>query len=411
MILAGRLTLYVRKEGGALRRFDDSFTGQVMGVLPYSRFQKVPGVVTVEEPVTAFVMHRRHFPELIRDCPELTTALVHEMLDRSRNFRTLELNDGRLQSLSRLASGFAHELNNPASAASRTARSLVRLIDEEEGAARQLATARLTDEQIAAIDALRESCGRVAPVRTALDAADREDEIGQWLTRHGLAPASAEALASSDLEVAGLDRLASTLPTEAVGAAVRWVASGCATRVAARQIEGATRRIHDLVDAVKGFTFMDRQGVPEEVDVARGLADTLAMLEGKARAKTATVHLETAPNLPRVQGFGSEINQVWEKLVDNALDAVGTRGRVTITATTRGDSVIVRVADDGPGISEEIQGRVFDPFFTTKPVGHGAGLGLDMARRIVHLHRGDIEFTTQPGHTVFRVRLPAVRTP
>ena len=119
------------------------------------------------------------------------------------------------------------------------------------------------------------------------------------------------------------------------------------------------------------------------------------------------MHLETAADLPRVHGFGSEINQVWEKLVDNALDAVGDQGPVTITATARGDSIVVRVADDGPGIPEEIRARVFDPFFTTKPVGQGTGLGLDMARRIVHLHRGDIDFTTQPGRTVFRVRLPA----
>jgi signal transduction histidine kinase len=118
------------------------------------------------------------------------------------------------------------------------------------------------------------------------------------------------------------------------------------------------------------------------------------------------VQLETARDLPRVHGFGSEINQVWEKLVDNALDAVETGGHVSITATARGDSVVVRVADDGPGIPEEVRSRIFDPFFTTKPVGRGTGLGLDIARRIVHLHRGDIEFTTQPGRTVFRVRLP-----
>jgi signal transduction histidine kinase len=202
--------------------------------------------------------------------------------------------------------------------------------------------------------------------------------------------------------MAALERLAGALPPEAVGIATRWIASGCAARVASRQIAVATGRIHDLVGAVKAFTFMDREGVPEPVDVARGLADTLAMLEGKARAKSASVHLETAAGLPRVHGFGSEINQVWEKLVDNALDAVGHEGRVTITATTRGDSIVVRVADDGPGIPEAIRARVFDPFFTTKPLGHGTGLGLDLARRIVHLHRGDIEFSTQPGRTVPR---------
>jgi len=216
----------------------------------------------------------------------------------------------------------------------------------------------------------------------------------------------AEILAASDVTLAALDDLARALPSGAVGTAIRWVASGCAARMASRQIEAATARIHQLVDAVKGFTFMDRQGVPEEVDVARGLTDTLAMLERKARAKSATVHLETVTGLPRLHGFGSEINQVWEKLVDNAIDAIGTQGRVTITATTRGDSILVRVADDGPGIPEDIRSRVFDPFFTTKPVGQGTGLGLDMARRIVQLHGGDIAFSTQPGRTVFRVLLP-----
>ena len=156
---------------------------------------------------------------------------------------------------------------------------------------------------------------------------------------------------------------------------------------------------------MKGFTFMDREGVPDSRS-RRGLADTVAMLEGKARLKSATVHLETAPDLPRVEGFGSELNQVWEKLVDNALDAIPEQGAVTITAAPRGDSIIVRVADDGAGIPDEIKARIFDPFFTTKSVGKGTGLGLDIARRIVNLHRGDIEFTSQPGRTVFRVRLP-----
>jgi signal transduction histidine kinase len=129
------------------------------------------------------------------------------------------------------------------------------------------------------------------------------------------------------------------------------------------------------------------------------------MLDGKARAKSAAVHLETAADLPRLHGFGSELNQVWEKIVDNALDAIGDQGRVTITATTRDGSILVRVADDGPGIPAVVRPRIFDPFFTTKPVGH-AGLGLDVARRIVRQHGGDIEVSTQPGHTVFRVQLP-----
>lgn len=405
IVFAGRAGLHVQKSG-ASRKLMQAGAGQVLGALPYSRFQRPPGTVIIEEDLTAVVLPRSQFPVLMREHLELTTALVHHMLDRSREYRTVQLNDERLESLSRLASGFAHELNNPASAAARTAQSLVELLEEEARAARELAGTRLSDAHLAAVDAIRHECLQTARPRTALEAADREDDIAEWLTRHGLESQAAETLAASDVTIAALDDLARALPPEAVGIAVRWVASGCAARVASRQIAVATARIHDLVDAVKGFTFMDRQGVPEDVDVARGLADTLAMLEGKARAKSAIVHLETAAGLPRLHGFGSEINQVWEKLVNNALDAVGDRGRVTITATTRGDSIVVRVADDGPGIPEDIRTRVFDPFFTTKPVGQGAGLGLDLARRIVHLHGGEIAFSTQPGHTVFRVLLP-----
>ena len=405
VLLEGRAGLY-QQQGGATRKLLEVKAGQILGVLPYSRFQGGNGFVRIEENVNAFVLHRNHFPEMMRDHPGLTTVLVHLMLDRAREFRTLQLGDERLASLSRLASGFAHELNNPASAAARTARALVELQDDEERAARELAAANLSAAHLAAIDAIRTDCRVMAPHRTALEMADREDDITDWLAAHALGADVAATLAATHVTMAALDELARALPKEALGTAIRWVASGCASRDASRQIEAATARIHELVDAVRGFTFMDRHGAPEDVDVARGLADTLAMLDGKARAKAAIIQLETARDLPHVHGFGSEINQVWAKLVDNALDAIGDQGHVTITATTRGESILVRIADDGPGIPEDVRSRVFEPFFTTKPVGKGTGLGLDIARRIVERHNGDIGFNTQPGHTVFRVQLP-----
>jgi signal transduction histidine kinase len=405
ILLAGRVALRVSK-GGSARRILRAGAGYVLGVIPYSRYQSAPGDVCVEEDATALVLHRRHFPDLVRECPELTAALVHQMLDRAREYRTLQLHDERMQSLGRLASGLAHELNNPASAAARNAESLATLLDAAEHAARALAAARLTDAQLGAIDAVRVACTPPSRTPTALEAADREDDIGEWLTRHAIDPGVAATLAASEVSLAALERLAEVVPADVLGVAIGWVASGGAAREVALQIVSATRRMHDLVRAVKGFTFMDREGVPEEIDVARGLADTIAMLESKSRAKSVAVRLETADALPRVYGFGTEINQVWEKLIDNAIDAAGPEGNVTITATARGEAVVVKVADDGRGISEEHRARIFDPFFTTKPVGGGTGLGLDLARRLVSLHHGDIDFTSQPGRTVFRVRLP-----
>ncbi len=181
--------------------------------------------------------------------------------------------------------------------------------------------------------------------------------------------------------VDALDQLAEALDGEALSVILPWLVAGCATYQLASEIEAAASRIHNLVAAVKGFTYMDQATMPKPVDVGQGLADTLAVLNAKARGKQVGVSLEVEADLPRIQGFGGELNQVWANLVDNALDAA--RGHVGVAAVRQGHSVVVRVVDDGPGLPPEIRERIFDPFFTTKPVGQGTGLGLDIARRLV----------------------------
>ena len=191
---------------------------------------------------------------------------------------------------------------------------------------------------------------------------------------------------------------------EALQAALRWLVAGCATYQLASEIETSASRIHNLVAAVKGFTYMDQATMPKPVDVGQGLADTLAVLNAKARSKSVAVSLDVEADLPRIQGFGGELNQVWANLVDNALDAARTH--VAVAAGRQGHSVVVRVADDGAGFPPEIRERIFDPFFTTKPVGQGTGLGLDIARRLVQRHRGEVEVDSRPGSTQFSVTLP-----
>jgi signal transduction histidine kinase len=410
VVLSGRAGLYLSTTGGR-RKILEAGVGSVLGILPYSRLKGAPGATIIEETAEVLAYHQDHFPELIRECPGLIAALVHSMIDRAREFRAVQLNDDRLHSLGRLASGLAHELNNPASAAARHARSLPTWLEEAERAARALAGAGLTPPQLETIDQVRTSCTGTAPTRTALEAADREEDIADWLGHHGLDRSAAEALAGSNVTVASLDRLAASVPDTALAVATRWVSSACAARAVSHHIETATTRIHSLVAAIKGFSFMDREGVLEDVDIARGLADTLAVLESKSRAKNVGVQLQTANDLPRVHGFGSELNQLWERLIDNAIDAAGREGQVDVTAGARGDSVIVRVSDTGPGIPEEIRTKIFDPFFTTKAVGSGTGLGLYFAKRVVQTHQGDLDFTTQTGRTVFRVRLPITAMP
>jgi signal transduction histidine kinase len=151
---------------------------------------------------------------------------------------------------------------------------------------------------------------------------------------------------------------------------------------------------------------MDQATAAEPVDLRRGLADTVAVLQSKARSKSAAVIVDVEPDLPRVQGFAGELNQVWANVIDNALDAIADGGRVDVLARREPPFVVVRIVDDGPGIPAEIREQIFDPFFTTKPVGQGTGLGLDIVRRLVSHNDGDIAVTSQPGRTEFRVELP-----
>jgi signal transduction histidine kinase len=151
---------------------------------------------------------------------------------------------------------------------------------------------------------------------------------------------------------------------------------------------------------------MDHAPSPEPVDIAKGLRDTLAVMGAKARGKSVALMVDAPADLPRVRGFGGELNQVWANLIDNALDAVKDGGKVRVTARVEGKKIVVRVTDDGSGIPPEVKSRIFDPFFTTKPVGQGTGLGLDIVRRLVDRNDGSIEVASEPGRTEFRVMLP-----
>jgi signal transduction histidine kinase len=312
-------------------------------------------------------------------------------------------------SLGRLAAGLAHELNNPASAVVRSAEALTTRLTESQHAFRALGAARLTGPETALIDRVIDACvvDFGALTASAIERADREDTFSDWLAAHGADTRAASVLAESAMTIGELDELAAHLDAATLGETVGALAAGCATRKLATEIERAASRIHGLVAAVKGFTYMDQAATPKPVDVARGLSDTLTVLHHKARTKSASVTLDAAPDIPRIQGFGGELNQVWANLVENALDAVPEGGRVVVRASVEGDSVVVRVIDNGPGIPPAIRDRIFDPFFTTKPVGSGTGLGLDIVRRLVAHHDGEIDVVSEPGRTEFAVTLPA----
>ncbi len=311
-------------------------------------------------------------------------------------------------SLGRLSAGLAHELNNPASAIERSAALLGSRLEDLERAGRALGVANLTDAQFDAIDAVRNACA-AAPeqgVRSPIEHAEREEAIADWLADRGLDTAAAEALAETAVKIDALDRLAGSVDGPALHAALRWAAAGCSVRRLASEIQDAATRIAGLVLAVKGFTHMDQSNAAGPVDLARGLANTVAVLKSKARGKSVAVSVRVEPDLPRVRGFAGELNQIWGNLIDNALDAVPESGRVEVVAALDSRRVVVRIADNGPGIPAEIRERIFDPFFTTKPAGQGTGLGLDIVRRLVQHNDGEIAVESQPGRTEFQVTLP-----
>jgi signal transduction histidine kinase len=410
IVLSGRVAIHADRGAGS-RKLAEWRGGDVCGLLPYSRGGSPPGDVVAEEDTDTLAVPRDQISAMIHDCPHVTATLVHAMLDRARHLTSSDLHDEKLLSLGRLAAGLAHELNNPASAASRGAQRLAAAQARADRAARALGAERLSAPQLAAIDRLHDLCvTATSPAAlTAVDRADREDAVGAWLVSRGvdLDETTAALLAEADAPAAALDALADVIPGAPFRAALQWIAAACAVRQLAADIETAASRIADLVSAVKGFTYMDRAPTPESLDIRPGLRDTLAVLSAKTRAKSVGVSVTFAEDLPRVQAFGGELNQVWGNLIDNALDAVGPGGHVDVSAARDHDRLVVSIVDDGPGIPPDVQERIFDPFFTTKPVGQGTGLGLDIVRRLVQRHDGEIDVTSTPGRTEFRVSLPA----
>ncbi|MEW5918646.1 MAG: cyclic nucleotide-binding domain-containing protein, partial [Gemmatimonadota bacterium] len=299
VIFQGHLVLRMDRGAGSHKIYEWR-EGDVGGQMPYSRGASPPNDVVAEAPTELLAIERELLPEMTQRCPAVTASLVHAMVDRARQFTSADLRDEKLISLGKLAAGLAHELNNPASAVLRSAKILAESLGDAENAARELAEARLTSEQLGLIDTVR-SLGitEAAHVLDAVARADREDEIAQWLAAHGVNERCAAPLTDSAITMDALNALAASIRGAALDGVLRWLAAGCLVRGISDEIENASSRIYDLVAAVKGFSYMDRAPTSGPVDVRSGIADSITMLGAKATAKAVTITVDFPHDLPR----------------------------------------------------------------------------------------------------------------
>ena len=382
--------------------------GQITGLLPYSRLTHYRGTGRAVTASKALRLHKDYFPEMLQRMPELGKRLVALMSDRIRETTRLETQHEKLMALGKLSAGLAHELNNPAAAARRASSSLIEALEAVRDASLRLMQRPLTNEQRQAIAGFEREIGQRAPSISSnpLELSDREERITEWLEARQVQEAwkIAPVLAEFGVEIGNLEGLAGDIGEAVLGAALARIASLLVIYGLVREIDNSTRRISDLVRAVKEYSYMD-QAPFQEVDIHQGLDNTLMIFGHRLKGGVSLVR-DYAPDLPRVCAYGSELNQVWTNLIDNALDAMGAQGELRVRTGRELDGVLVEIGDNGPGISKEIQARIFDPFFTTKGVGDGTGLGLDTACRIVRNHHGTISLESKPGDTRFQVRLP-----
>jgi signal transduction histidine kinase len=334
--------------------------------------------------------------------------LIEGVYHTARSIESTVRQRASLITLGTLAAGLAHEINNPAAAATRAVDELETATETLLSSLSRLANDEISAKQFAALDTLRQEIGSGAAVFDALAMADQEEVLSSWLTSRGI---DREWMITPPLAAAGVDllwceRAAAALPGPALQPGLEWVASTLSAATLLSEIKEASRRISGLVAAIRSYSQMDRAAT-QRIDVTDGLESTLVML-GYKLGDGVTVIRDYGTGVPRIDAYPGELNQVWTNLIDNAIDAMGGAGTLRLATRAEGDDVVIEVGDTGPGMPPEVAARAFEPFYSTKDVGKGTGLGLDIAQRIVvERHGGTITIDSLPGETVLRIRIPA----
>ncbi len=412
IIVTGKIRFFMLQQK-EMREVTVLQSGDVSGLLPFSRGIKANVAAKIIESGGLLLLPAEKFREMISRFYELTSALVHVMTNRVRNFTSLQQQNDKMMALGKLSAGLAHELNNPAAAIVRGSESLVKHLKLEPELFKDVINVRMEGKDVDFINnKLFEVLGRTdKPRLTLVQKTALEDELRDWLDEKKIG--NSDEIAENFLEYGftcdDMEQFCEHTPDEYLSPILNWINTNLVTERMVQDIQEASQRIFTLIQSVKNFTHMDQGKGKELVDIHSGIANTLTMMQYKIKKANIEVVEEFDAALPRVMALVGELNQVWTNLIDNAVDAMEENGKGKLIIRTERDHQYAKISiiDDGPGIPEDIGSSIFDPFFTTKGIGKGTGLGLDVVMRIIHgQHHGTVKVNSVPGCTEFLVCLP-----